>query len=122
RQAKLPKTTRMTRSRSRGPRRSEPLTRTQAYESRGQEFESLRQNPPFLRWKRRRARAAVRFRAHDAPLFRVDFDALSERAEVITTVAARSGPQPLTGLPGKRFGWSATFRVRSPRSHGQRSA
>jgi hypothetical protein len=34
---------------------------TQAYESRVQEFEPLRQNPPFLHSKRRRARAAVRF-------------------------------------------------------------
>src|SRR5216684_5043781 len=32
----------LTRSRSRRPRRSEPLTRTPAYESGGQEFESLR--------------------------------------------------------------------------------
>lgn len=60
--------------------------------------------------------------SQDATFFRVDFDTLSERAEVITTVAVSIGPLPLAGLPGKRFGWRATFRVRYPRSYGRRSA
>jgi hypothetical protein len=45
-----------------------------------------RQNPPLLRLKRAKQFA---FRAHDTKFFRVDFDALGERAQVVATV-----PQP----------------------------
>jgi hypothetical protein len=41
--------------------------------------------------------------ARDTNFFRADFDALSERAEVIATVAARLGPHPLAGSPGECF-------------------
>lgn len=60
-----------------------------------------RQNPPFLRLGRRRACAAVRFRAHDAKFLRVDFDALGQRAKVIAAIAAALGPHSLARRPGK---------------------
>src|SRR5262245_57888182 len=43
------------------------------------------------------------FRAHDANFFRVHFDALGERAEVIATVAAAVGAHSFAGLSGERF-------------------
>src|SRR5262245_43608487 len=40
-------------------------------------------------------------RSHDANFFRVDFDALGERAQVVATVAAALGAHPSAGLPGE---------------------
>jgi hypothetical protein len=47
-----------------------------------------RQNPPFLRLKRRRARAAIRFSRHDPEFVHVDLDAQGERAQIVAAVAA----------------------------------
>jgi hypothetical protein len=43
------------------------------------------------------------FRADDANLLRIDFDALGECAKVVATIAAAFCPHPLAGLPGERF-------------------
>src|ERR1700681_4271864 len=63
------------------------------------------------------------FRSPDAQFFLVDFDPLSERAEVIAAVAAAVGPHPLAGRPGKRLEslWcecrsGAFYRILSPLS------
>jgi hypothetical protein len=42
-------------------------------------------------------------RTHDANFFRVDFDALSERAEVVTAVAAALDAHAPAGQAGKRL-------------------
>ena len=62
-----------------------------------------RQNPPFLRFQRRRVFAEHTFRPHDAQFFLIDFDALGERAKMIAAVAAVLGPHALAGRPGKRL-------------------
>ena len=43
------------------------------------------------------------FRAHDANLFRIDFNALGECAEVVAAIAAALGAHALAGLPGECF-------------------
>jgi hypothetical protein len=40
--------------------------------------------------------------SHDTNFFRVHFDALGERAEVIAPVATALGPHALPSLPGER--------------------
>ena len=43
------------------------------------------------------------FRAHDANFFRIHFDALGQRAEVVAAVAARLGSHALAGVAGEGF-------------------
>ena len=62
-----------------------------------------RQNLSFLRFQQRPTCAEARFSIHDAQLFLVDFDALSEHGEVIAPVAAAIGSHAFAGCPGNRL-------------------
>jgi hypothetical protein len=52
---------------------------------------------------RRRGCEAARFLTPYANFFRINFDALSERAEVIAAVASRLDSHMPAGLPGERI-------------------
>jgi hypothetical protein len=56
-------------------------------------------------------------RAHDANLFRVDLNALRERAEMVAAVAARLGPPCVSGLVADRLGSvTRSFSIGSAKS------
>ena len=87
---------------------------TAIYEPHGREFESLRArhfgtktgHSKHCRFCARSGDERAQqyaFRTHDANFFRVDFDALGERAEGVAAVAAALGPHAPAGLPGERL-------------------